>query len=227
MSHVWGLESAVAAGVCLVGCCPGGTASNLVAHLAGANVALSVLMTAASTAAAAFTTPALTKLLVGTTVSVSGSALLASCARVVLAPVLAGLCINTFLPKASRCLAAYTPFLCVAFVSLICGCVVATSSAALLATGPRLLGAVLGLHSLGFGAGYGVTRILGQSEDTARTTSIEVGMQNSALAVVLAQQVFPDPITCLPGAVSATCHSLLGSLLAVTWRLKDRRRKSS
>jgi bile acid:Na+ symporter, BASS family len=50
--------------------------------------------------------------------------------------------------------------------------------------------------------------------------SIEVGMQNSALAVVLARTAFSSPLAALPGAISATVHSLMGSALAAYWRTK-------
>ena len=55
------LDTPLAVGLILVACCPGGTASNVVAYMARANVALSVLMTMASTFAAVLLTPALTK----------------------------------------------------------------------------------------------------------------------------------------------------------------------
>ncbi len=64
----------------------------------------------------------------------------------------------------------------------------------------------------------------GFSERTARTISIETGMQNSALAVVLAKSMGADPISYLPGALSATAHSCLGSGLAALWRVIDSRK---
>ncbi|CAN0429975.1 unnamed protein product, partial [Hapterophycus canaliculatus] len=69
-----------------------------------------------------------------------------------------------------------------------------------------------------FAVGYGGMRACGFTEQEARTASIEVGMQNSALAVVLAQRGLSDPLSAIPGAVSATCHSLIGSALAAYWR---------
>ena len=64
--------------LCLVGSCPGGTASNVVTYLARADVTLSVLMTTASTLGAVVATPLLTKLLLGTLVPVDALALLVS-----------------------------------------------------------------------------------------------------------------------------------------------------
>jgi bile acid:Na+ symporter, BASS family len=71
VSRLFKLSPMLTAGVCLVGTCPGGTASNLVALIAGADVALSVLLTAASTLLATAVTPLLTRAIVGGVVEVS------------------------------------------------------------------------------------------------------------------------------------------------------------
>jgi BASS family bile acid:Na+ symporter len=80
---------------------------------------------------------------------------------------------------------------------------------------------VLLLHAGGFALGWGMSRLARQEERTARTLSIEVGMQNSGLGVVLAQRHFPDPLSALPSAISSVGHSLMGSLLAGWWRWRD------
>lgn len=91
---------------------------------------------------------------------------------------------------------------------------------------PLIVASVLGLHSIGFLAGYLVPRrILGFGERTSRTISIETGMQNSALAVVLARSIGAPSIASLPGALSATAHSCMGSILAAYWRGVDKRSK--
>ena len=89
---------------------------------------------------------------------------------------------------------------------------------------PLIVASVLGLHTVGFLAGYLVPRkVLGFGERTSRTISIETGMQNSALAVVLARSIGAPPIASLPGALSATAHSCMGSILAAYWRGIDKR----
>ena len=219
-------------GLTLVGCSPGGTASNLVSLIAGADVALSVLLTSCSTILASAVTPLLVKTLVGRAVEVSGMALCAATAKVVLAPVLLGMVLNERAPKLTKALSRFTPFASVVLVALICGGVVAQNASAILGLGgsaslmPVVVGSVLLLHSLGFLAGYSVPRFgLGYQEKTARTISIETGMQNSALAVVLARSIGADPLASLPGALSATAHSILGSLLAAWWRYSDAKKK--
>ena len=219
-------------GLALVGCSPGGTASNLVSLIAGANVALSVLLTACSTILAAVLTPLLVKILVGgTELVVSGQALCFATAKVVLGPVLIGMLLNAKLPALSKNISRFTPFVSVLLVAIICGGVMAKNAGAVLTLGdlfPQILLAVVGTHTIGFVAGYGLPKLLGgYGESTSRTISIETGMQNSALAVVLAQSIGAPPLAALPGAISALTHSCLGSLMAAYWRIQDGRLKSA
>lgn len=224
-------------GLVLVGCSPGGTASNLVSLIAGADVALSVLLTACSTILASVVTPLLTKLIVGSAIPVSSKALCVATAKVVLLPVSFGVFLNEYCPQFCRQVSRWTPFASVLLISLICGGVVSNNASmfstvaasvggggALLPLPMLILSAVVLTHILGFTAGYFVPKSLfGFPERTARTISIETGMQNSALAVVLAKSINADPLSYLPGAISATAHSCLGSGLAAFWRLVDSR----
>ena len=223
-SRLWGLPPALAAGVCLVGCCPGGTASNLVSLIARADVPLSISMTTASTLAAAALTPALASLCVGAKAAVSRSALAASTLKVVLLPVLGGLLLRRSFPGACDAAEPALAPAAVVLVALICGSVVAASAAAPLAAPLllRLCGAVVTLHALGFALGYRAAALAGLPAAARRTVSIETGMQNSALAVVLAGSAGLPPAAALPGALSATAHSLIGSALARAWRRADR-----
>ena len=172
-------------------------------------------------------------------IQISGWSLCTSTAKVVLLPIIMGMIFKTRLPAMTKTLCRFTPFLSVLFVSMICGGVVAQTAAPLLSSGmgthnglfPIILSSVLLLHIIGFLAGYIVPKVMLTKNDgnkesmttnyelTARTISIEVGMQNSALAVVLARSI-PNlhPMACLPGAISATVHSCLGSILAAIWR---------
>lgn len=234
-----GAARALFLGLCLVGCAPGGTASNLVSLIARADVALSVILTTCSTLLAVVATPLLVRLLVGSTVRVSGWALCEATARVVFFPVLLGMALKARLPKLAEFVGRFAPFGSVLLVSLICGGVVAqnaamvsSSTAASVAVGRGLLVrmglSILTLHVLGFAVGYALPKFaFGQSESRSRTISIEVGMQNSALAVVLARSIEgAHPLASLPGAISATTHSCLGSILAAFWRVKEGRQQS-
>lgn len=217
-STLWGLPPAQAAGVCLVGCCPGGVASNVVALLARADVPLSITMTTCSTMAACFLTPLLASLCAGAKAEMNRAALAASTVQVVLAPVALGLVLRSAFPKKcdkAQPLLAPTAALLVAW---ICGSVVAKTAATSAAGAGRVLGALVCLHGLGFGLGYAFAKAAGLDEAARRTVSIETGMQNSALAVVLAGAAGLPPAAKLPGAISATIHSVMGSFLARRWR---------
>jgi bile acid:Na+ symporter, BASS family len=106
----------------------------------------------------------------------------------------------------------------VMIIALICASIIGQNADDLLKSGPLLLFAVGLLHAGGFGLGYGFARAFGYDRIIRRTVSIEVGMQNSGLGAVLARQHFADPLTVLPAAISATVHSVLGSILAAGWR---------
>ena len=211
-------------GFVLVGCSPGGTASNLVSLIAGANVALSVMLTACSTILASFVTPLLVKQIVGSTVSVSGKALCIATAQVVLLPVLLGMLVNSKAPKLSQKVSKFTPFVSVLIVALICGGVVAQNATNSVGGNPLIISSIVLLHSIGFLFGYLLPKLVYGTEQTARTISIETGMQNSALAVVLARSIGAPPLAGLPGALSATTHSCLGSLLSAYWNIRDRKK---
>jgi BASS family bile acid:Na+ symporter len=215
------LPAAFAVGLILVSCCPGGTASNVVAFLARANVALSVVMTTCSTLAAVFMTPLLTGRLAGAYVPVDGWGMFLTTAQVVLAPVLLGLLLHHKTPKLTGFVLPAGPFVSVLLISMIVGSIIGQNAADIFTHGPQLLLAVLLLHAGGFAFGYALTRATGHDRTTARTVSIEVGMQNSGLGAVLARTHFAaNPLTAVPSALSSVCHSLIGSLLAGWWRLR-------
>jgi bile acid:Na+ symporter, BASS family len=215
------LETPFAVGLMLVACCPGGTASNVVTYIARADVALSVLMTTCTTLGAVVLTPLLTKLLAGRLVEVDAWGLFFSTLQVVVLPVAAGVAINRFLPGVVRAVLPVAPLVSVLTIALVCASIIGQNAAAVLESGPRLVGAVVLLHGLGFGVGYLFARLFGYDRTVARTISIEVGMQNSGLGVVLAQKHFPaEPLTAVPCAISSVIHSVIGSLLAGWWRAR-------
>jgi len=215
------LETPFAVGLILVACCPGGTASNVVTYIARADVALSVLMTTCTTLGAVVLTPLLTKLLAGRLVEVDAWGLFFSTLQVVVLPVAAGVAINRWLPGVVRAVLPVAPLVSVITIALVCASIIGQNAAAVMTSGPRLLAAVALLHGFGFGVGYLFARLFGYDRIVARTISIEVGMQNSGLGVVLAQKHFPaEPLTAVPCAISSVVHSVIGSLLAGWWRTR-------
>jgi len=221
IAHLLGLDKIdphLAVGLILVSCCPGGTASNVVAFLARANIALSVLMTVCSTFAAILLTPYLTKWLAGTLVDVDALALLKSTVQVVLIPVLAGVLLNHFLPKLLKVIRPVSPFISVVAIVLIVASIIGQNRETIFEAGWRLLAAPALLHLSAFLLGYTLAKLVKLPEDAARTISIEVGMQNSGLGVHLANKHFPGTIAPVPCAISAVYHCIIGSLLAGFWR---------
>ena len=221
VSRAFALPKAFAVGVVLVACCPGGTASNIVSYLARADVPLSVMMTTVSTAGAVLMTPLLTKVFAGTLVPVNAGAMLWSTAQIVLLPVLVGAFANTTFPRTTAKISKVTPVYAVLMVAVVCASVVSRNVETIVSAGAGLFASLVGLHAGGFLLGYLISRRTGGSERVARTTSIEVGMQNSALGCVLATLHFADPMTAAPAAISACIHSVLGSTLAGLWRATD------
>ncbi|MFM7137576.1 MAG: bile acid:sodium symporter family protein [Planctomycetota bacterium] len=223
----WGVARALdlptpfAVGLILVGCCPGGTASNVVTYIARADVALSVTMTTCSTLAAVVLTPLLTQVFAGTLVEVDMLGLLLSTLQVVVLPVAGGVLLKRFASTVVETVLPAAPLASVLVIALVCGSIIGQNAAAVRESGPRLLVAIVLMHSIGFAVGYGFARAFGFPVVAARTISIETGMQNSGLGVVLARKHFAaEPLTAVPGAISALVHSVLGSLLAAWWRLR-------
>lgn len=226
VAHLLGLHKIdpyLAAGLILVSCCPGGTASNVIAYLARANVALSVSMTVVSTFAAIILTPLLTKWLVGTMVEVDAWKLFRGTVQVVLLPVLLGILLNQFLPKLVKSVRPYSPLVSVIAIVLIVASIIGSKSETILTSGFRLLAAPAILHLGAFGLGYVIAKLLRLPEDARRTISIEVGMQNSALGTLLATDSFPKTDAAAPCAISAVYHCLIGAIVAGFWRLRPPR----
>ncbi|QKG70013.1 bile acid:sodium symporter family protein [Erythrobacter mangrovi] len=232
LAKLMGLEMGLAVGLVLVACCPGGTASNVVAFLARANVALSVTMTMASTTVAVFATPLLAGSLAGVFVDIDRWALFQSMIAVVLVPVVVGVALRALLPTVTRWVEPIAPLVSILLVVLIVGAIVARSKDLISMHAGVLLVALFLLHATGFALGYVLTRLFGFDEQVARTASIEVGMQNSGLGSTLAAAPsfaaqFANPMQAalapVPSAISAVYHVVLGSLLASWWRRRTER----
>ena len=212
------LPAPLAVGLILVGCCPGGTASNVVALIAKADVALSVVMTMISTSLAVVFTPRLTEFLASQYVPVDGVALLLKVLQVVVLPVSVGVLLKQGAPRIARRMEPVMPPLAVIAIVLIVSSIVGSQRDVLVDQGAALVVACVLLHAGGFFFGWLIPRCLGEPDTTCRTISLEVGMQNSGLAVVLARSGFTSPLTALPGAISAVVHCIIGSTLAGVWR---------
>jgi BASS family bile acid:Na+ symporter len=214
-----GLPSPVAAGLILVGSCPGGTASNLIAYLARADVALSVTLTSVSTVCSVAATPYLMWWLGGRYVPVDAGRLLLSILQVIIIPVAAGLAVGKFLRAKVE---PVLPVVSVLFIVMIVACVVGLSRERLLGCGPVTFLAVAAHNASGLALGYAVARLAGLDAVRCRTISIEVGMQNSGLGVALARAHFADALVALPSAIFSVWHNVTGPAVATYWARKSR-----
>ena len=212
---IFHLPNELALGVILVGCCPGGTASNVITYLAKGDLALSVGMTATSTLLAPILTPLLTWLMAGTFVDVDAMGMLLSIVYVVIAPIAAGFIIQKVFPRFTERAVAYLPAFSTLMITAVVAMVVSHTSSQLL-KGGLLVVIVVVLHNLcGLLTGYSLGRILGLKREKRVAISIEVGMQNSGLASSLATLHFAAyPMATIPGAIFSVWHNISGAMAA-------------
>ena len=196
---------------------PGGTASNVVCYLAKGNVALSITLTAVSTLLSVLLTPLLCWLYMDVSIQVPVWPMLLSILKIVFAPVLLGILLNHYFHAALRPLQHLFPLISVVAIVWIIAIIVALNQPRFTELGVVLVVAVMLHNAFGLLGGYAIGRGLGYDKVTSRTLAIEVGMQNSGLAVALAVKFF-SPVAALPGALFSVWHNLSGSLLAAVWR---------
>lgn len=215
LTRLFGLDEALSVGVILVGCCPGGTASNVMTYLAKGDLALSVGITGVSTLLAPILTPALTLLLAGKTVEVNAGAMFVGILWVVILPISLGFAAKRFFPKVTDRAVRFMPIVSSVAIAVILALVLAANAQRLLKGGPVILLVVV-LHNLcGLAFGYLIACALRLAEPKRRALAIEVGMQNSGLAASLAAAHFAAyPMAAVPGAIFSVWHNFSGAFLA-------------
>ena len=215
LAKLLNLPADLALGVILVGCCPGGTASNVMAYLAKGDVALSVAMTSVSTLLAPLTTPLLVKLCAGHVLAVDAAAMALSVVQVVILPIALGVLANRVLPRVIVRLRGVLPAFSSTVVVMIVAIVMAANATRLREAWGLVLVAVILHNLLGMASGWGFARLCRLDAAKCRTLAIEVGMQNSGLAVSLATLHFAaNPLAAVPGALFSVWHNISGSLYA-------------
>ena len=215
LARAFQLDEALALGVVLVGCCPGGTASNVITYLAKGDLALSVGMTGVSTVLAPVMTPLLVWLLAGKSVDVDVAGMLLSILWVVILPIVAGLIVKWLWPKFTERATDYLPAFSSVAIALIVAIIIAANASKLLAGGMVIILVVV-LHNLcGLSLGWLIGRLLRLPDAKRKAISIEVGMQNSGLASSLATLHFAAyPMATIPGAVFSVWHNISGAIVA-------------
>jgi bile acid:Na+ symporter, BASS family len=220
ISNFLGLDRDLTIGMILVGSVAGGTASNVMCYIAKGNVALSISMTALSTLIGVILTPILIKNLAGTMIDISVMVMIMSLAKIVLLPVLIGLMVNHFLSSFIKKINFILPVISILAIVLVIAIVVALNTKSIATLGLLLPLAIIIHNATGLTVGYWACKTLGFDNKTCRTISIEVGLQNSGLAVALAYKFFV-PAAALPGAIFSIWHNISGSILAGYWSKKS------
>ncbi|MBP5272439.1 MAG: bile acid:sodium symporter family protein [Clostridia bacterium] len=219
LGKVFGLPAGLLAGVILVGTCPGGTSSNVITFLSKGDVALSVGMTGVNTLLAPVLTPAITWLLLRTSVSVDVLGMFLSIIKVVIVPISLGFVINHFWGDKLQPVRESLPTVSVAAITLIVASVVSHNAEQILTTGAIVFVVVI-LHNLsGYGCGYLLAKLLKLPLSKRKALAVEIGMQNSGLATSLAGTAFPNlAMATVPGAIFSVWHNISGAMIANLFR---------
>lgn len=216
IAKLWHLSDALTVGMVLVGSVSGGTASNLITYLAKGDVALSITMTTVSTLLSVLITPFLTYLYLDQRLDIPTLEMFLTILKIVILPVFAGVMLHRWYGKFIRKNESILTTLSMLFILIIIAIVVALNRDNLHETGFLIMSAVIVHNTIGLASGYAATAFLGYDEKTRRTVGIEVGMQNSGLAVALALQHFSS-LSALPGALFSIWHNISGALISSYW----------
>lgn len=189
----------IALGMILVAACPGGNLSNIITSLAKGNTAISVTMTAISSASAIIMTPL--NLSIWGNLNSSTSSILKKVSLspvdvfiaifVILGiPVIMGIIIGKYFPKiADRIRKPLKIFSLVFFIVIVAGALSLNWKYFIDYVGYVVFAVALH-NALALGTGYGAAKLAGLAERDRRAVSIEVGIQNSALGLVLVFNFF-------------------------------------
>lgn len=218
LCQLFRLPAEIAVGVILVGCCPGGTASNVITYMARGNTALSVACTSVSTLLAPILTPIMFYLLASQWIEINAWSMLISILQVVLFPIFLGLMVRTVLKTRVEAYIQIMPLVSVLAILAIVAAIIAGSKTQILESGLMILGIVALHNGLGYLLGYWASRLFKLAEIDCRAVAVEVGMQNSGLGVALAATHFAaSPVTAVPSAIFSLWHNISGPALATYW----------
>lgn len=223
LCKLFNLPPEIAVGVILVGCCPGGTASNVITYMAKGNVALSVACTSVSTLLAPVLTPAIFYLLASQWLKIDAASMFISISQVVLLPIVLGLILRTWLKRQVESYIQVMPLVSVIAIVAIVAAIIGGSKAAILQSGLLILAVVILHNGLGYLLGFTAARFFKLPYADSKAIAIEVGMQNSGLGVALAAVHFAaSPITAVPSAIFSLWHNISGPALATYWASKHK-----
>jgi BASS family bile acid:Na+ symporter len=207
----------IAAGIILIGCSPSGLASNVMAYLAKANLALSITITSITTLVAPIVTPVLMKLFAGALIEIDVVKMMWDISKMIIIPIGAGLIFNKLLSGKSKWLDDAMPLVSMVSIALIITIITAAGRESLLKIGPLLILVAFIHNTFGYLLGYWSGRLFKMPERDCRTIAIEVGMQNAGLASGIAKEMGKIATVGLAAAVFGPLMNITGSALASWW----------
>lgn len=215
----------IAVGLVLLGCVPGGTASNVMTFLAHGDVPLSVTITMCTTLLAPALTPTLTLALAGQWIEVNFWSMFFSIVMVVLLPIFLGLGVHALLGSKVEQFKKVLVLVSTVCILLVLGMCVGPNQSSFTQNGFAIVGvtalAVLVHHVLGLAAGYGIAKAFHFNEEKTRALSLEVGLQNSGLSCTLANSAFPGTLAILPCVLATVIHQIVGPIVANLFAASD------
>ena len=222
LAYLSGLPPEIAAGIILVGCSPGGLASNVMAYISGANLALSLTLTAVATLLSPLLTPFFMQLLANELVPIDFLGMFWSIIKIVILPIAAGLIFNHFAYGKFQWLDKAMPKISMAAIAIIITVITASGRDSLLSIGVTLILVVVAHNLCGYFLGYYGSKLVGLDESSARTVAFEVGMQNAGLASGIALEMGRLATMGLAPAVFGPLMNISGSSLATIWKGKTK-----
>jgi BASS family bile acid:Na+ symporter len=220
LALAFGFPPEIAAGIVLIGSSPGGVASNVMAYIANANLALSITLTSISSMLAPLFTPLLMQALAGEFVPIDVAAMMWSITKMIIIPIVLGVVFNQFLHGKIKWLDDAMPVLSMVGIAVILSIITAAGRDALLAVGLLLILVAIIHNAAGYFLGYWGARLMRMDEKSCRTIAIEVGMQNGGMASGLAVEMGKMATVGLAPAVFGSWMNVTGSTLANYWRRK-------
>ncbi|MBN1598048.1 MAG: bile acid:sodium symporter family protein [Bacteroidales bacterium] len=215
-STLFGLSEAWTLGLILTGAAPGAMTSNVISYLSKGDVAYSVSLTAVATLLCPVLTPLLTMLLADTKVPVQFFPMFKTIIMVVVLPLVSGFLIRKYFPRFTNTLKEWPSTLSVIAIVMITSYVIAVNKENLGLATLIIICAVAFHNAFGMIAGYFAGFIAKLSHLHRKTLSIEIGMQNAGLGVVLALNHFEKAVA-VPAAIFTIWCIFTASLLVYVW----------
>lgn len=219
LARAFCLDTALTAGLILVGTVPGGTASDVITFIAKGDVALSVSLTAVSTVISPLLTPIITLLLIGNQIHFNPVDMFISIVQIVIVPIMLGLILNYKFPNFCEKLKDYLPIVSSIVICLIVAGVIGANKQAILTSSTVILVVIVLQYFLSMLIGFGIGRLAGLDKKQIITVAIEIAFQNSGLSTSLAKTHFPNlSQATVPGAIYSVWQNFAGSILAYAFR---------